>query len=69
MSFGLQYSPAVMVRYAAHVIGHCDRATIAAAVSDIAASIRQLGRLGIIWKPDLVSPENKQRIELAVGLV
>ena len=69
MSFGLQYSPNVMVCYTAHVIGHCDRATIAAPVSDITASICQFGRLGITWKPYLVSPENKQGIELAFGVV
>src|SRR5258708_31090630 len=57
------------VMYAAHVIGHCDRATIAAPVGDVTASISQLRCLGIIWKPDLVSPENKQRIELAFGIV
>jgi hypothetical protein len=69
MSFGLQYSPNVVVCYAAHVIGCCDRATIAAPVSDIATSICQFCRLGITWKPYLVSPENKQRIELAFGVV
>jgi hypothetical protein len=69
MSFGFQYSPNVVVGYAAHVIGRCDRATIAAPVSDIATSICQFCRLGITWKPYLVSPENKQRIELAFGVV
>src|ERR1700730_6150781 len=69
MSFGLQYSPNVVVGDAAHVIGRCDRATIAAPVGDIAASICQFHRLSIGWKSYLVRPENKQRIELAFGVV
>ena len=69
MCFGLQYSPNVVVGHAAHVIGRCDRAAIAAPLSDIAASICQFCRLGITWKPYLVSPENKQRIELAFDVV
>ena len=69
MDFGPQYSPGVVVSHAAHVIGHCDRAAIAAPLSDIAAAISQLCRLGIAGKPYLVSPENKQRIELAFGVV
>src|SRR6266702_8642538 len=69
MSFGLQYSPNVVVGYAAHVIGRCDRAAIAAPLSDIAAAICQFCRLGIAGKPYLVSPENEQRIKLAFGVV
>src|SRR6267154_5565246 len=69
MSFGLQYLPDVVVGDAAHVIGHRDRTAIAAPVSDVAASLCQFCRLGITWKPYLVSPENKQRIELAFGIV
>ena len=30
MRFGLQYSPNVVIGNAPHIIGHCDRATIAA---------------------------------------
>src|SRR5258705_622341 len=69
MSFGLRYLPDVVVGHAAHVIGHRDGAAIAAPLSDIAAPIRQLCRLGIAGKSYLVSPENKQRIELAFGVV
>src|ERR1700743_1110395 len=69
MSFGRQYSPNVVVCHPAHVIGGCDRATITAPVGDIAASICQFHRLSIGWKSYLVSPENKQRIELAFGVV
>ena len=58
-----------MVGHAAHVIGQCDRAAIVTPLSDIAASIGQLCRLGIAGKPYLVSPENEQRIDLAFGVV
>src|SRR6266446_5843250 len=69
MSFGLQYPPGVVAGYAAHVVGRCDRAAIAAPLSDIATPICQFYRLGIAGKSYLVSPENKQRIELAFGVV
>src|ERR1700730_9771413 len=69
MSFGLQYSPNVVVGHAAHVIGHGDRPAIAAPFGAIAASSSQFCRLGITWKPYLMSPKNKQRIELAFGVV
>src|ERR1700722_5401585 len=69
MRFSLQYLPDVVAGNAAHVIGHRDRAAIAAPLSDIAASICQFCRLGIAGKPYLVSPEDKQRIELAFGVV
>src|SRR6266436_104592 len=69
MSFGLRYLPNVVVGHAAHVIGHCDRAAIAAPLSDSAAPICQFCRLGIARKPYLVSPKNEQRIKLAIGVV
>ena len=69
IGFGLQYPPRMVVCYAAHVIGRSDRTTIAARGSDITASISQFCRTRIIWKPYLVSPKNKQGIELALGFV
>ena len=44
-------------------------ATAGLSPADIAAPIRQFCRLGIAGKSYLVSPENKQRIELAFGVV
>ncbi len=62
IGFSLQYSPNVMVRYAAHVIGCSDRATIVAPIGNIAASIGPIPVASApLGKPYLVGAQRTSR--------
>ena len=68
-AFGVLQSSRMVVAYAAHVIGRCDSPAFARSFRDITTAVGQFDRLHVIRKPYLVSPENKQRVQLTFDII